>query len=87
MNLSARPVKGVQKPSRRLAMWTTNGAPLSSGPDGREPIYCWELNSCYGYDWHSPGLPTFLDWPREKIHFNPFVALLEPGLETIQEAK
>ena len=42
MNLSMGRVSSVQEPSNQLATGPLNGARLSSGPDGRDGVYCWE---------------------------------------------
>ena len=42
MNLSVGLVTGVQESNRELAIRPPTGAPLSSGPDGRNGVHCWE---------------------------------------------
>lgn len=78
-------VTGVQESSRQLAIQPLTGAPLSSGPDGRDGVHCWEqmiAMDTVGKVTSGPPAST-----QEKAHFNPSVALFEPGLETLQEAK
>ncbi|KAL0613153.1 UPF0764 protein C16orf89 [Plecturocebus cupreus] len=73
--------------SRPLATWTTDEqTPMQQGLMAEKQIHGQE--QMVAMDMASLALePPFLDKAQEKAHFNPFVALFEPCLETIQEAK